>query len=137
MRPTSVARWATPASAACGRISAAGVGAAVKILRSVQQAKNFGHRKRREAITRRIPPSTISIQKAAQRRLFNMVAVLLVIAVRIWGYLICQPSQIIHTGIKCYRNSFALLKGVISFSALNLRVVTLVYSSKHLHLNLR
>ena len=54
----------------------------------------------------------------------------------IWLWLVGQTSQVIHAGIQCQRNSFALLKGHISLSSLNFRVVALVDSGQHLHLNL-
>ena len=41
MRPTSAARWATPASAAGGGCSEAGVGAAVETVSGVSRAKRF------------------------------------------------------------------------------------------------
>ena len=54
MRPTSVARWETPSSAAGGGYSEEGVCAAVEKIERANSAKIFsGHRKRREAITRR------------------------------------------------------------------------------------
>ena len=64
----------------------------------------------------------------AQRDLFSTSRI------RLW--IISQTGQVVHTGVQYQCNPFTLLKGHISLSSLNFRVVALVDSGQHLHFNL-
>ena len=59
------------------------------------------------------------------------------ILARIGRLLVCQPSQIIHACVQRQRNTLALLKGKVPGTTFNFRIIALVNSSQHLHLNLR
>lgn len=59
------------------------------------------------------------------------------ILARIGRLLVCQPSQIIHACVQCYRNTLALFKGKMPGTTLDLRIIALVNPSQHLHLDLR
>ena len=59
------------------------------------------------------------------------------VAARIGFFFIRQTSKIIHAGVECQRNALTLLKCIVSPTRLDLGIVTLIYTRKHLHLNLR
>ncbi len=54
----------------------------------------------------------------------------------IGGWIVGQTGQIIHAGIQCKSNPFALFKGHTAPAGFDLGIIALVDSGQHLHLEL-
>ena len=67
-------------------------------------------------------------------RIVHQLIIASVSRVRI--FLICQAGKVIHAGVQRQGDSFALLKGIISFAAFDLGIVALIDAGQHLHLDL-
>lgn len=67
---------------------------------------------------------------------FLCLGTLNTIAFAIRSGVIGKPRKIVHARIKCQSKALALLKGNISRSFFQLRIIALIYAGQHLNFNL-